>query len=118
MREIQARASANDASAQLALRSFCYRIQKYIGAYMAVLGRVDALVFSGGIGEHSAWVREMVCDPLGHLNIAIDKELNQNVQDDTAPIQKENHIPVLVVSANEELDIARQVNNVLKSILQ
>ncbi len=61
MRRILQRVDAADPQAQLALDIYCQRIRKYIGAYLAVLGRVDALVFTGGIGEHAAPVRRKIC---------------------------------------------------------
>ena len=70
MREIQRRAGQGDERAALAFEMFCYRVKKYIGAYTAVLGRVDAIVFTGGIGENSAAVRGAVCAGLQHLGIS------------------------------------------------
>ena len=69
MREIQQRAGQGDERAVLAFDMFCYRVKKYIGAYCAVLGRLDAIVFTGGIGENSAGVRSTVCAGLQHLGI-------------------------------------------------
>ena len=61
---------------RLALAVFCYRVKKYVGAYLAVLGRCDALVFTGGIGEHSAPVRRGVCDGLEPFGIVLDDPRN------------------------------------------
>jgi acetate kinase len=77
MREIVARTEAGDADAELALDVFCHRIRKYVGAYVAVLGGCDALVFTAGIGEHSAEVRARVCEGLEVFGIALDDERNQ-----------------------------------------
>ena len=66
MREIQERASKGDERAELAIEMFCYRIKKYIGAYHAVLGRLDAVVFTGGIGENASAIRQRACEGLEH----------------------------------------------------
>lgn len=92
MRELLERVERGDAEAKLAVRAFTYRIQKYVGAYYAALGGpVDALVFTGGIGEHAGAVRAEICAGLSHLRI-------------------EN---VLVVPTDEELEIARQLRDEL-----
>ena len=106
MREVTRRAAGDDADAALALDMFCYRVKKYVGAYLAVLGRCDALVFTGGIGEHSAVVRDTVGSGLAGLGIVIDAERNTRhaevVSADDSPIA------VLVVPTDEERVIAEQ----------
>lgn len=114
MREILVRADANDAAAKLALDVYCYRIRKYIGAYYAVLGRVDAIVFTAGVGENAATVRSLACAGLEHLGIAVDPIENGRVIGESAEIQQSAHpVRVLVIRTNEELQIARQVRKVL-----
>ncbi|KAG1665699.1 Acetate kinase [Nymphon striatum] len=76
MREIEKLACTGDKAAQLAEATFVYRIRKYIGAYAAILGHVDALIFTGGIGENSNHIREKICHNLGILGIHLDKERN------------------------------------------
>lgn len=108
MREIQQRAEAGDEAAQLAEALFVYRVRKYIGAYMAVLGRVDAIVFTGGIGEHSARIRELVCSNLGGLGILPDLQRNRLPREGVLEFQQPDAgIKLLVVPTNEELEIAR-----------
>jgi acetate kinase len=108
MRDIEARAVKGDASALRALEIFCYRIKKYVGAYIAVLGRLDALVFTAGIGEHSSKVRELICSELSHLGIELDTKMNTAPATGARTISEESsRIPVLVVPTNEELEIAR-----------
>lgn len=110
MREILQRATAGNAAAKLALDVYCYRIKKYIGAYSAVLGRVDALVFTAGVGENAALVRSLACAGLEHLGIAIDATKNTQALDESAAIQKSGQgVAVLVIRTNEELQIARAV---------
>jgi acetate kinase len=109
MREVVRMADSGDPLAMLALEMFCYRIKKYIGAYFAVLGEVDALVFTGGIGENSPAVRGHCCEGLASLGIAVDEERNQALAKETSEIQLgRSRIKVLVIPTNEELEIAIQ----------
>jgi len=114
MRRIAERAVQGDGHAGLALDMFCYRIRKYIGSYLAVLGRIDALVFTGGIGENAAIVRENVCSDLAGLGIDIDREKNLATTKGVRELQHDgNNVKVLVIPTNEELEIARQTIDVL-----
>jgi acetate kinase len=109
MREVLARAAAADEAARLALDVYCYRIKKYIGAYLAALGGLDALVFTGGIGENAAAVRGQIASGLEVLGIAVDASRNRAARGPVAEIQPEQGaIKVLVIRTNEELHIARQ----------
>jgi len=115
MREIQQRAGEGDERATLAFDMFCYRVRKYIGAYLAVLGRLDAIVFTGGIGENSGAVRSAVCSGLRHLGITVDERRNGSVAGKAAEIQEEGAtVRVLVVRTNEELEIALQAEAVVE----
>ncbi len=78
VRDVSAAAEDGDERAALALEMFCYRVKKQIGAYMAVAGPVDAVVFGGGIGEHSHSIRWRVCDDLQHLGVQIDLDASQS----------------------------------------
>lgn len=114
-RDLEIAASEGNERAQLALDVFCNRVTKYIGAYAAQMCRIDALVFTAGIGENSSFIRENVVDGLECLGITIDKELNE-VRGEEAIISKDlTGIKVLVVPTNEELMIAQEtlglVNN-------
>jgi acetate kinase len=109
MREIQRRAEEGDAQAQLAIEMFCYRIKKYIGSYYAALGRVDAIIFTGGIGENSARIRKESCEGLNALGIALDDHRNENTSSGIAEIQTEDsRVKILVIPTDEEREIARQ----------
>ena len=109
MREVHRRAAGGDPSASLAIDMYAYRIRKYIGAYAAVLGRVDALVFTGGIGENDADVRRRACEGLSLLGIAVDEERNGSPSPVPREIQREGMpVKVLVIPTNEELEIALQ----------
>jgi acetate kinase len=117
MRAIHQRAESGDQSAQLALAMYAYRIKKYIGAYFAVLGQVDALVFTGGIGENDAWLREQCCENMGLFGIALDSENNQSPDRPTGLISQTNSkVAVLVIATDEELEIALQADQCLTSI--
>ena len=115
MREVESRAAAGNARAQRALDMFCYRIRKYIGSYVAILGRVDALVFTGGIGENSVLVRKESCHGLSHLGIAVDGRKNKRSAEGIFEIQGDKSaLKILVIPTNEELEIARQTLHVIK----
>ncbi len=115
MREILDRVQSNDPKAILALEMFTYRIRKYIGAYTAALGGVDAIVFTGGIGEHASLVREMVCERLAWLGISIDRKRNREETDGNRTITTlQSSVTVLVIPTNEALEIARQCEAILE----
>ena len=102
-----------DETYQLAIDIFVYRIKKYIGAYLAVLGEVDALVFTGGIGEHSATIREMICRDLEIFGIEVDT--NKNGEKEVLVFSTQaSKIALLRISTDEELEIALQTRELLK----
>ncbi len=108
MREIQRLAGQGDPKARLAIDIFCYRVKKYIGAYYAVLGRVDAIVFTGGIGENAPLLRKCSCEGLERLGIIVDNEKNESPRPGAYEIQNdEGSVKLLVIPTNEELAIAR-----------
>jgi len=114
MREIQDRAKSGDARSELAFEVFCYRVKKYIGAYYAVLGSVNAIVFTGGIGENSAAVRAASCSGMAGLGIVLDEGRNSAVRGGNAEIQDEaGRVKILVIPTNEEFEIAQQTVEVL-----
>lgn len=116
MRAIHAMADAGDADAKLALAMYAYRLKKYIGAYFAVLGGIDALVFTGGIGENDAWMRQACCRDLQVLGIEIDAERNRNPENPLSRIEIEGgDVAVLVIATNEELEIALQARDCLEA---
>jgi len=113
LREILAGAEQNEHAA-LAIEMFCYRVRKYIGAYLAVLRRTDAIVFGGGIGEHSDLVRERVCSGLEMLGVVLDPERNRGANGREACISDINSpVEVYVVPLDEELYIARAAARLL-----
>lgn len=115
LRTVLEQKNAGDERARLALDLYCYRIKKYIGAYCAVLGEVDALVFTGGVGENAAEVRRLACEGLSRLGIAIDETANSGVTGDIAEIgHAESRARILVIKTDEELQIARETIAVLE----
>ncbi len=114
MRDIHAARARGDKKAQLAFDVFCHRIKSYLGAYYAVLGRVDAVIFTAGIGENDNQMRAEVCAELEHMGIAIDPALNDRRSPDVRSISPAGtRVPVLVVPTNEELAIAQSTLAVL-----
>lgn len=108
MRGVRARADAGDEQARLALDVYAYRIRAYIGAYLAVLPRLDALVFTAGIGENDADLRREICEPLGHLGLHLDDARNDAPDRGTRAIDDgSGGTRILVVPTNEEAEIAR-----------
>ncbi|CAK7059072.1 MAG: Acetate kinase [Desulfovibrio sp.] len=115
MRDIHAKRAEGDKKAQLAFDVFCHRIKSYLGAYYAILGRVDAVIFTAGIGENDDLMRAEVCKEMDHMGIAIDAAANAVRSGDVRNISAANgRIPVLVVPTNEELAIAKATLKVLK----
>lgn len=109
MREVQRRAAEGDASARLALASYIHRLKKYIGAYSAVLGRVDAVAFTAGVGENSSEIREMALAGLAELGLALDLEANSVRSPEPRLVSAEYaRVAVAVVPTDEELEIASQ----------
>jgi acetate kinase len=93
--------------AQLAIDVFCYRIKKYIGAYAAVLGVVDAVVFTGGIGENSAYLRSKICSDLTQIGVALDQTANSQTRGTETDISGDSsRITVFVIPTNEQVAIA------------
>jgi acetate kinase len=108
LREIELAAEQGDAVAAQALDAYTYRIRKYIGAYSAALGVVDALVFTAGVGENSDTVRAAVLEGLGPLGYALDPERNRGLRGREADITGPgSRARVLVIPTDEELLIAR-----------
>ena len=113
MREIITLAEAGDEKASLALRMFTYRIRKYIGAYAAALGSLDAILFTGGIGEHAAKIREMVCEGLGILGVQCDVDQNKSLPSSGGTFHhKGSDISLMVIPTDEELEIALQTETI------
>jgi acetate kinase len=109
MRDVLASAERGERRALLALDVYCYRVRKYVGAYYAALGRVDAIVFTAGVGENAPEVRARSLAGLEGLGIVVDLARNTSGGDDAHRISTDDSpVAVLVIPTNEELEIARQ----------
>lgn len=111
MREVHRLISEGDLDAELALGVYVHRIRKYLGAYLAILGRADAIVFTAGVGENDPEVRRRVVAGLEMIGVAIDAQRNAATRGSTLPVDlsfRGAPIKVLVVPTNEELEIANQ----------
>ena len=114
-RDIHEAAAKGNSRAQLALEMFCYQAKKYIGAYAAILGNVDALVFTAGVGENDAIVRATICENLSCLGIRIDAEQNRSKQSKPFALHSsDSRVQVWVVPTNEELQIAKETLRLLR----
>ncbi len=108
MRRLNELAEEGDERAQLAIEVFCYRVKKYIGAYASLMSRVDAVIFTGGIGENAAAVRYQICKGLEQTGIRIDGRRNSDIVGCEGTISSDDsRVLVLVVPTNEELAIAK-----------
>ena len=106
MREVHRRVAAGDAAAELALDVYCYRIRKYVGAYLAALGGADAIVFTAGVGENDPIVRARSLAGLERLGINVDPQ--RNAAGETVISSDGSWVKVLVIPTNEELEMALQ----------
>ena len=105
--------AAGEQRATLAFDVFVHSLRRHIGAMLAVLGGLDALIFTGGMGEHSADLRAAACSTLGFLGLSIDQERNAHVQGDMDIAASNSSVRVLVIGAQEDWMIARECWHVL-----
>jgi acetate kinase len=111
---------SGDRRAGLAVEIFCYRVRKYVGAYLAAMGGADALVFTGGIGENSAEVRARVCEGLGWMGVELDPELNEAHTNRREGLVSRagSRLAVYVIPTDEELLIARDTVRSMRGVKQ
>lgn len=114
MREIITEMNEGNKKAKLAFDVFCYRVKKYIGSYVAALGGIDALVFTGGIGENAPDVRKAVCENLECFGIEMDKQANTTKEKEKAITNSKSAATVFVIPTNEELMIAMETKEIVK----
>jgi len=113
-RDIEDAAAAGNKRAQLALDSFDVRVRKYIAAYTTVMGGVDAIVFTAGLGENSAMNRESICQNLGFMGVELDVEENKVRGKEKIVSTPNSKVKIMVVPTNEELMIARDTLELVK----
>jgi acetate kinase len=109
--EMQELLQSDKPAASFAIEYFARQVRAAIGAYAAKAGGLDALVFTGGIGEHAARVRDLICRPLAFLSIVLDPQANQ---ENRTVLNIKSSKPILIVAADEELEIARLTQSVIK----
>lgn len=118
LRDVERLSSEGNTAAQLALNVYAYRVRKYIGAYAAVMGGVDVVVFTGGIGENSAGMRHRICNQFEYLGMTLDSDKNQELKliGFEAPQIQSAHsrVPILVTQTCEQWMIAQEVKAVLQ----
>ncbi|MCQ2494579.1 MAG: acetate kinase [Lachnospiraceae bacterium] len=107
-RDIENAYFAGDEMAIMTMKTFAYRVAKYVGAYTAAMNGVDAIAFTAGVGENGPLVRSLVCSYLGYLGIELDEEQNNKRGDDTVISTPDSKVTVMFVPTNEELAIARE----------
>jgi acetate kinase len=117
MREVIEKKDAGEERARIALDIYTYRIKKFIGAYFAVLGSLDCVIFTAGIGENAPYIRELSCRGLNKLGIEIDLERNNKTGNGIREISSPGSIvKVLVIPTNEELKIARETKKAIENV--
>lgn len=115
LRDIQQAAAGGDSSCQLAMEMMAYRIRKYIGAYTAAMNGLDALIFTAGMGTHSAELRQMVCADMDVFGIHLDQTRNTLPSTGNRAIHHEDsRVQIWVIPTDEELEIARQTYDLLE----
>ncbi|HSK69330.1 MAG TPA: acetate/propionate family kinase [Candidatus Limnocylindria bacterium] len=112
--EIERAALAGDTRAQTALDAYCYQIKKYIGAFAAALGGLDAVAFTGGIGQNSALVREQALSGLSFLGVSLDAARNREAKPDCLVSAPDSAVKVYVVATDEEIVIARKAREYIE----
>lgn len=112
-RDVEAKYFEGDAEAIMAMQVYTYSIVKYIGAYTASMGGVDAIVFTGGVGENGSEVRKLICERLAYMGIELDEEANKQ-RGKTIEISKaDSKVRVFVIPTNEELVIAQDTKHLI-----
>ena len=113
MRDIEDAIARGDERAKLAMDMYEYRILKYIGAYAAVLGGVDVIVFTGGVGENQIGTREVICKQLAFMGVTFDAEANKTRGKEIEISGKDSKVHVVVIPTDEELMIARDTATIV-----
>ena len=113
-RDVQKAQGEGNHKADVAIQAFIYRVAKYIGAYVAAMNGVDAIVFTAGVGENDKPIRGAVCEYLGYLGIEIDPEINKARGKRVTISTPESKVKVCVIPTNEELSIARETLALVK----
>ncbi|MBQ9141278.1 MAG: acetate kinase, partial [Lachnospiraceae bacterium] len=113
-RDLEAGYNNGDEHAIRTMKTFCYRVAKYVGSYVAAMNGVDVICFTAGVGENGPMVRNMVCDYLGYFGIELDQEANNKRGLDIEITTADSKTKVMVIPTNEELAIARETVRLVK----
>lgn len=116
LRDIESQAEQGNKECQLALAMNAYRIKKFIGSYTAVMNGLDAIIFTAGIGENSAYIRKLVCTDMEYFGLELDEEKNEVRSKEIREISTTNSkTKILIIPTDEEIEIANQVYDLLLS---
>jgi len=113
-RDLEKAAEEGNARAQLAEEKFAYEVKKYVGAYAAAMGGVDAIIFTAGVGENDKGIRAMVCDGLEYMGVKLDPAANDVRGKETVISAADSKVKVLLIPTNEELMIATDTAAIVK----
>ncbi len=113
-RDLEDAYNKGDEKAKLALETFCYRVAKFIGSYVAAMNGVDVICFTAGVGENAPLVRTWICNYLGYLGVKLDEEANKKRGEDIVITTPDSGTKVMVIPTNEELAIARETLALVK----
>ena len=117
-RDLDKASNEGNERAKLAVEVFSYRTAKYIGSYIAAMNGVDAIVFTGGIGENGFWLRSKICSYFGYMGVHINEALNQaTVKGAEAELtEPDDKVRVFILATDEELTIARDTQEIVKNL--
>ncbi len=115
-RDLEEAAEEGHARAQLAMKVFAHKVRSYIGSYIAEMNGVDALVFTAGIGENDAWMRQIICNDLGNLGIKMDVVKNQVRGKEAILSRDDSPVKIILIPTNEELMIARDTVEIVSKL--
>ena len=113
-RDLEDGYNRGDAHCIRTMNTYCYRVAKYIGSYVAAMNGVDVICFTAGIGENAPLVRSLVCEHLGFLGVSIDEDANHKRGEEIAISTPDSKTTVMVIPTNEELAIARETVSLVK----
>lgn len=116
MRDLEEAYNKGDKGAIRAFNSYVYAIVKYIGAYALILGKVDSITFTAGIGEHNALIRKMIMNKISPLGVTLDEDKNNNAHDECLISGPDSKIKVYVVPTDEEMSIAMQTKEIVSKL--
>ncbi|MBK8165553.1 MAG: acetate kinase [bacterium] len=115
LRDVEREYAKGNDRARLAMETYAYHIRKYIGAYAVALGRVDAIIFTAGVGEHASLIREWACNGLDAIGATLDPFKNATRHDESIISKSSSRVRIMIVPTNEELMIARDTAQLVRT---